>query len=448
MSSIVEYDKPLIVGYAFMSKKARSMSTTLEEDAAAHGLLWRPIDLDLLTSGNPLADQGPFDIVIHKLSEDIHEVNKLDTHHENSVEILSHHHQRKIGAVNRISAIEEYGRTNPLVPIVDQPSCVARVVSRITTCELLAQLNGTLIGTSKHESSMNRRLVAPKYVVAQHGVSSQTAQALENALMKKSIFSGPLLCKPAEACGPGASHMLTILLDKPTAIFTPHSSTHDDNCASSPTCNHGECDDVKICGMLPWLSQPTVVQEYVNHNGILLKVYVIGEKVRFFVRQSLPNLPGTDLFSTSSQSQLDGVGMKRPLTSEEEEEYEEEEEEEGSHSPSSSSSGQWSGDGEVEAVEVDFELAQSAMPKGMVLFESQKPYPTLHELWRESGFDFDQLSAVEEGSDVASCQDEYHNNPELLDCIQDAAAKVLYPPLCTYAHHRFDFFFFFVICKT
>ena len=37
--------------------------------------------------------------------------------------------------------------------------------------------------------------------------------------------------------------------------------------------------------------RPSRSQEFVNHGGILFKLYVLGDKVMVFRRQSLPDIP-------------------------------------------------------------------------------------------------------------------------------------------------------------
>eukprot|EP01083_Nonionella_stella_P064915 169657_1 len=87
--------------------------------------------------------------------------------------------------------------------------------------------------------------------------------------IQSASFQYPLIVKPLTAAGTKSSHKMGVLM--------------------------GSRGIEKVQG-------PCLLQEYANHDGLLYKVYVLGNKVWVFQRPSLPNLP----IGESSSSQHDG----------------------------------------------------------------------------------------------------------------------------------------------
>ena len=77
------------------------------------------------------------------------------------------------------------------------------------------------------------------------------------SLLARAKLKYPLICKPVTACGSASSHQLAIVIDE-----------------------RG----------LELISPPVVIQEYKNHDSVLYKAYVMGDKVEVFIRPSLPNI--------------------------------------------------------------------------------------------------------------------------------------------------------------
>jgi inositol-1,3,4-trisphosphate 5/6-kinase/inositol-tetrakisphosphate 1-kinase len=97
---------------------------------------------------------------------------------------------------------------------------------------------------------------APKFlVVDDNNTSSQMSlpQRLQQAQLQV-----PLIVKPLIAAGTKQSHYMTIVLQDKAIQHIPPKS---------------------------------LIQEYVNHNATLYKVYVLGESIHVYQRPSLPNLP-------------------------------------------------------------------------------------------------------------------------------------------------------------
>ena len=410
----METSQPLVVGYVFRKKKASTFRATLQADLA--GVVWKAVDLDALAAGESLADQGPFDVVLHKLSEDIHATfghddeatiedlttddgddetgfgtgeatvvapgaelsvadnrNGSSTYNSSLGSITDKNRgtvypghlntpvlaAKLLRAVRRVRALEAFAAAFPTVPVVDHPATVARVVFRARTCELLATVHGySLTDGASHGPTQNGksedsedvaetaggdlgakspppqplhqfRLTAPRFVVAPRGLTQSTASDIEAQLHNQGV-RGPLLVKPEVACGPAGSHLLTVVFGSPTSLghrLPAENENHDQShrtfappCAAqsqnksfdssepASTARQGEAEEApggngaRNDAALALLARPSVVQEYVNHGGVLLKAYVIGNEVRLFARPSLPDLPGSESDSADGDS--------------------------------------------------------------------------------------------------------------------------------------------------
>jgi hypothetical protein len=218
------------VGFAFMPKKMESMQRIVQQtnSRAAGGAR---IDYRRLDFGRDLADQGPFDVILHKLSEDV---------------------SNRVGdqeADLKLSRLEKYLRENPQCMLLDPLASVALATNRVSTLKVLDQVQ------SDYSLNVKDLPRIPPYVVIPSGTSTE---ALID--MVSSRLHYPLICKPVLACGTSGSHSMTVVLD-----------------GSSIS---------QISSKLP-----IIVQEYRNHSARLWKVNVIGDVVRVHERPSLPDLP-------------------------------------------------------------------------------------------------------------------------------------------------------------
>jgi inositol-1,3,4-trisphosphate 5/6-kinase/inositol-tetrakisphosphate 1-kinase len=100
------------------------------------------------------------------------------------------------------------------------------------------------------------------------GTRTTTAQDIRNAVQEAQL-SFPIIVKPLTAAGTKASHSMAVVM---------HPSGLE-----------------QITDRVPCL-----LQEYVNHNSVLYKVYVLGDFVSVHKRRSLPNLPTTNTSSNTT----------------------------------------------------------------------------------------------------------------------------------------------------
>ncbi|KAI6701522.1 hypothetical protein NL676_015846 [Syzygium grande] len=207
--SSLHVDDKVVVGYALTSKKKKSfLRPKLEGLARNKGILFVAIDIS-----RPLADQGPFDVVLHKIS-----------------------------GKEWFKIIEGYQRQHPEVAVVDPPDAIEHLRDRQSMLQDVADLNmHDCYGT----------VGVPKQLVIREDSQSIPCEVAEAGL------SLPLVAKPLVVDGSPKSHELFLAYDRYS---------------------------------LAELEPPLVLQEFVNHGGVLFKVYIIGDFIKVVRRFSLPNI--------------------------------------------------------------------------------------------------------------------------------------------------------------
>ncbi|KAG6434697.1 hypothetical protein SASPL_106337 [Salvia splendens] len=204
----------VVVGYALTSKKTKSfLQPKLEGLARNKGILFVAIDLS-----KPLSDQGPFDIVLHKLS----------------------------GKEWRC-ILEDYRITHPNVTVLDPPDAIQHVYSRQSMLEVVAELNLT---------DPYGKVGVPEQLVIKKD-SSSIPDSVNMAGLRLPLVAKPLFAK---------SHELSLAYDE--------LSLHK-------------------------LEPPLVLQEFINHGGVLFKVYIVGEAIKVLRRFSLPDVSKCELKSSA-----------------------------------------------------------------------------------------------------------------------------------------------------
>ncbi|KAG2535571.1 inositol-tetrakisphosphate 1-kinase 3-like [Panicum virgatum] len=202
--------RELVVGYALTSKKAKSfLQPKLRGLARKKGILFVAID-----HKRPLSDQGPFDIVLHKLT-----------------------------GKGWQQLLEEYRETHPEVTVLDPPGAIAHLLDRQSMLQEVSELDLT---------DRYGKVRVPKQLFV------NTDPLSIPAAVTRAGLSLPLVAKPLVA----KSHELSLAYD-PTSLTK--------------------------------LEPPLVLQEFVNHGGVMFKVYIVGDAIRVVRRFSLPNVDEGDL---------------------------------------------------------------------------------------------------------------------------------------------------------
>ncbi|GKV26551.1 hypothetical protein SLEP1_g35835 [Rubroshorea leprosula] len=199
----------LVVGYALTLKKKKSfLQPKFERLARNKGILLVAIDLN-----RPLSDQGPFDIILHKL----------------------------LGK-EWCEIIEDYKKEHPEVTVLDPPDAIRHLHNRQSMLQDVADLNF---------SDCHGKVGVPRQMVIANNPLSIPDEVTKAGLRM------PLVAKPLVVDGSTKSHELFLAYDQ----FS-----------------------------LSELEPPLVLQEFVNHGGVLFKIYIVGDAIKVVRRFSLPNI--------------------------------------------------------------------------------------------------------------------------------------------------------------
>ncbi|KAH7524836.1 hypothetical protein FEM48_Zijuj06G0161300 [Ziziphus jujuba var. spinosa] len=235
----------VVVGYALTLKKTKSfLQPKLEGLARNKGILFVAID-----HNRPLAEQGPFDVVLHKLSskewrqilemlqEPVRELFHFDDDGDNVVKLQ----------IDKSSVDLDYRQTHPEVTVLDPPDAIQHLHNRQSMLQAVADMD---LSESYGKVGVPRQLVIKR-----------DASSIPDAVAKSGLTL-PLVAKPLVADGSAKSHELSLAYDQYS---------------------------------LQKLEPPLVLQEFVNHGGVLFKVYIVGEAIKVVRRFSLPDVSKREL---------------------------------------------------------------------------------------------------------------------------------------------------------
>ena len=185
-----------------------------------------PIDLKM-----SVEDQGPFDLIIHKMT------NVMSGHNMECNEELKN--------------LYEFTKKNPKVVVIDKLESVAVTLDREETDQLLKSIKW----------SINQKVSCPNSVLLSKSDIDSIKESTKN-------LKFPILAKPK-----AASLMLNI----------PNEYCHMLRLATTP-------ED------LVGFTSPCILQEYINHGGIIYKLYAIGSELSCDIRPSTRDIqPGESL---------------------------------------------------------------------------------------------------------------------------------------------------------
>ncbi|CAL9115212.1 unnamed protein product [Musa textilis] len=157
----------LVVGYALTSKKVKSFfQPKLEALARKKGIVFVAIDESRL-----LLDQGPFDIILHKLT-----------------------------GKEWQQVLEDYMENHPEVTVLDPPAAIQRLYNRQSMLQDVADLN---------LSNCYGKVGTPRQLVITKDSSSMIPDAVS-----KAGLALPLVAKPLVVDGSAKSHELSLAYDE------------------------------------------------------------------------------------------------------------------------------------------------------------------------------------------------------------------------------------------
>lgn len=139
--------------------------------------------------------------------------------------------------------LEEFALQNPTAIIVDPIDAIEKLHNRLTMLDVVNELK--IAGDSE-------TIGIPIQIFV-----GENSESLLDAITSQGLHF-PVIAKPLIANGSADSHQMSLVL-KPEG--------------------------------LEGLKPPIVLQEFVNHGGVIFKVYVAGEHVKCVKRRSLPDIP-------------------------------------------------------------------------------------------------------------------------------------------------------------
>ena len=265
-----------------------------------------PIDLDL-----PLEEQhgGKFDVILHKLTEDIlcmskmlrargrsgdeidegfrdeincenHDTLQPDVKDPDHVESTASMTRRQARASLRIERLRVYKeKVHPSCVLVDSPNNILAVMSRADMAEVLTRCLAGVTTKCRIPVRTPWYHVVDENVVVEAGYgSTSTLRHLADEIDRSGI-EYPLIAKPLSAAGTKCSHHMGIVLARDG---------------------------------LQRLKTPCLLQEFANHGEQLFKVYVLGDSVWVSSRESLPNLPIGEKHISNDADRVTPRGEARP----------------------------------------------------------------------------------------------------------------------------------------
>ncbi|PIK60119.1 putative inositol-tetrakisphosphate 1-kinase [Apostichopus japonicus] len=184
------------------------------------------INVDLLQS---LEDQGPYDLIIHKLTDVITRAQDGDNK-----------------AKQMMSNLQEYVRKHPHVIVLDPINAVRKLMDRHQSYQIIQDC-------IRRNKELKGKVAVPRFFeIKSSSISTQKAAAA----LKCAQVSFPCVCKPSQAHGSVTSHKMAIIF------------------------NEAGLKDVVA---------PYVAQTFISHNAVLYKLFFIGDQYFTVQRPSLKN---------------------------------------------------------------------------------------------------------------------------------------------------------------
>ncbi|XP_062275276.1 inositol-tetrakisphosphate 1-kinase-like [Scomber scombrus] len=163
------------VGFCLSEKKRRRMNLdAFAEFCAGHGVEVVKIDLT-----QPLVPQGPFDVIIHKLSDVIVEAE----HDSQSQQLLAN--------------FQNYVSAHPSTALLDPLPAMTQLLDRFASYRIMSKL---------HNSLRDWRICSPPYLEI---YSATDLSSIHQAVMSQGL-SFPLICKTRVAHG-SLSHEMSLI---------------------------------------------------------------------------------------------------------------------------------------------------------------------------------------------------------------------------------------------
>ncbi|KAL1790932.1 inositol-tetrakisphosphate 1-kinase [Sigmodon hispidus] len=208
------------VGYWLSEKKVKKLNF----QAFAELCRKRGIEVVQLNLSRPIEEQGPLDVIIHKLTDVILEADQNDSQ---SLEL--------------VHRFQEYIDAHPETIVLDPLPAIRTLLDRSKSYELIRKIEAYM---------KDDRICSPPFMELTSLCGDDTMRLLE-----QNGLAFPFICKTRVAHGTNSHEMAIVFNQEGLNAIQP----------------------------------PCVVQNFINHNAVLYKVFVVGESYTVVQRPSLKN---------------------------------------------------------------------------------------------------------------------------------------------------------------
>ncbi|XP_025775287.1 inositol-tetrakisphosphate 1-kinase [Puma concolor] len=208
------------VGYWLSEKKIKKLNF----QAFAELCRKRGVETTQLNLSRPIEEQGPLDVIIHKLTDVILEADQNDSQ---SLEL--------------VHRFQEYIDAHPETIVLDPLPAIRTLLDRSKSYELIRKIEAYM---------KDDRICSPPFMELTSLCGDDTMRLLE-----KNGLAFPFICKTRVAHGTNSHEMAIVFNQEGLSAIQP----------------------------------PCVVQNFINHNAVLYKVFVVGESYTVVQRPSLKN---------------------------------------------------------------------------------------------------------------------------------------------------------------
>jgi len=233
-------EKKYKIGYIFTEKKIKHQGIQQFIDYSREN----NCDIDTINLNESIESQGPYDCIIHKITDLIAKANSGD-------EVVQ----------KQVENFKNYVNNNPNVLILDPLNVVCKLMDRITANDLLEKVR-------KVERERGKEL----FKLPDHVIKPLDKEQLNN-------IHFPIMCKRINACSSKIAHEMSLIpsldkVDEARRIMSASTNKENEN---------------------------YIIQQFVNHDGILFKIYVYNNNYKVIVRPSLNNVNSPDVIFFDSQ---------------------------------------------------------------------------------------------------------------------------------------------------
>uniref|UniRef100_A0A3Q1APQ7 Inositol-tetrakisphosphate 1-kinase n=1 Tax=Amphiprion ocellaris TaxID=80972 RepID=A0A3Q1APQ7_AMPOC len=216
------------VGYWLSEKKMKKLNFQAFADLCRK----RGIEVVQLDLSQPLEDQGPLDVIIHKLTDLILEADQNDSQ-----------------AVLLVQRVQDYIDAHPETIVLDPLPAIRTLLDRCKSYQLIHRIESCM---------QDDRICSPPFMVLNTECSPDVLEQIKRQGLTFPFSKCLCLCHPLNIQTSHCSLLMAI-------IFSEE-----------------DLKDVK---------PPCVIQSFINHNAVLYKVFVVGDSYTVVERPSLKNFP-------------------------------------------------------------------------------------------------------------------------------------------------------------